>query len=437
VILDVVYNHTAESDHTGPTLSYRGIDNATYYRLDPIYPARYLNFTGTGNTLNLQERPVMRMVLDNLRYWVDEMHVDGFRFDLAASLGRGGLDFDPRSSFLDAIYQDRVLSQVKLIAEPWDLGPDGYVTGRFLAPWSEWNDRYRDDMRRYWRGDETQASLIARRLTGSPDLFATGERSPQAAINFVTCHDGFTLHDLVSYTQKHNRANGEENRDGTPENFSHNFGVEGPTNDRAIIAAREQQKRNLLATLLLSQGVPMLLGGDEIGRTQRGNNNAYNQDNPTSWYDWKLDEDKRALLEFTARLIAIRHRHPNLRRRAFLDGRLQEDGEAPRVRWLREDGEEMTDSEWQAPWYRCFALFLGAETGELDRDGEPLRDDPLLLILNASGLDVDFSLPAGMWSLAVDTARPEVAEDAEIHSSGATYTVAACSLALLRGSEQP
>jgi glycogen operon protein len=435
VILDTVFNHTAEADHTGPTLVYRGVDNATYYRLEPTNPARYTNFTGTGNTLNLHEPAVMRLVLDALRYWVEEMHVDGFRFDLAATLGRRQLDFDPRSSFLDAIYQDPVLSQVKLIAEPWDLGPDGYALGRFPAPWSEWNDRYRDEVRRYWRGDETQASQIAWRLTGSPDLFATDERTTRASINFVTSHDGFTLHDLVSYARKHNTANGEEERDGAGENYSQNFGIEGPATEPAIRAEREQQKRNFLATLLFSQGVPMLLGGDEIGRTQGGNNNPYNQDNLTSWYDWDLDEDRRRLLEFTSHLIAIRRRHPNLRRQAFLDGRLHEHGDHLPLRWLREDGQEMTDGEWHTPWYRCFGLHLGGDIEELDADGERLRDDPMLIILNASERPVDFALPDRSWSVVVDTSRPDVPEDAETYAGGETYPVAARSLALLRGFE--
>ena len=444
VILDVVFNHTAESDHTGPTLAYRGVDNATYYRLEPLNPARYVNLTGTGNTLDLHERPVMRLVLDSLRYWVEEMHVDGFRFDLAATLGRRELDFDARSSFFDSIHQDPVLSRVKLVAEPWDLAPDGYALGQFPSPWSEWNDRYRDGVRRYWRGDETNTTQIAWRLTGSPDLFATDERTPQASINFVTTHDGFTLHDLVSYDQKHNLANGEEDRDGAAENYSQNFGAEGPTTDSVILAAREQQKRNLLATLLLSQGVPMLLGGDEIGRTQQGNNNPYNQDNATSWYDWNLDEDRRRLLEFTSRLIDLRSRHPNLRRRAFLDGRIHAAGERLPLRWLREDGQEMTDGEWHTPWYRCFALLLDGEIDDLDADGGRLHDDALLIILNASELPVAFLLPPGpqgpsrppgAWSLAVDTARPEVREDAEVFDEGAMYTVAACSLALLRAVE--
>lgn len=431
VILDVVFNHTAESDHTGPTLSFRGIDNATYYRLDAMNPARYVNVTGTGNTLDLHQPPVLRLVLDCLRYWVEEMHVDGFRFDLTTTLGRRERDFDARSSFFDAIYQDPVLSRVKLIAEPWDLGPDGYATGRFPEPWSEWNDRYRDDLRRYWRGDEIPAIDVARRLTASPDLFATGDRPPQASINFVTCHDGFTLEDLVSYATKHNLANGEEGRDGAAENFSQNFGVEGPTPDPQINAARAQQKRNLLATLLLSQGVPMLLGGDEIGRTQLGNNNPYNQDNPTSWYDWQLTGDRLDLLEFTSRLLSIRRRFPALRHQQFLDG--YHPGDTNHIRWLREDGTKMTDAEWHAPWYRCFAMYLEEQPEGPSGQAIASGNDALILILNASEQPVNFLLPGRPWSLVVDTARPDVAEDEEEFPGTNFYPVSARSLVLLKG----
>ena len=430
VILDVVYNHTSESDAMGPTLSFRGIDNATYYRFDPLNPANYLNFTGTGNTLNLHERPVLRLVLDSLRYWAQEMHVDGFRFDLAVTVARDQLEFDQRSSFLDAVYQDPVLSRLKLIAEPWDLGPDGYRTGSFPSPWSEWNDHYRDDIRRFWRGDQLSAMAVARRLTASPDLFATAERSPQASINYFTSHDGFTLHDLVSYAEKHNLANAEDNRDGAWENFSQNFGVEGPTQDPKVREARERQKRNLLATLLLSQGVPMLLGGDEIGRTQNGNNNPYNQDNPTSWYDWNLDDARRDLLDFTSRLVRVRQRHPSLRRSHFLDGDLHE-GAKRHARWLHSDGSEITDAEWQAPG-TCFALYLDGDIEDLDEHATPARDDQLLLILNPSDSPVGFRLPSGTWSLVVDTARPEVPEDSLSYREDVPYAMAPRSLALLR-----
>jgi glycogen operon protein len=432
VLLDVVYNHTSEADETGPTLSYRGLDNATYYRLDPLNPAKYVNYTGTGNTLNLHEPSVLRLVLDSLRYWVQEMHVDGFRFDLAATLARTNRDFDPRSSFLDAVYQDPVLSQVKLIAEPWDLGPEGYRTGGFPAPWSEWNDKFRDDTRRYWRGDPNSSGPFARRVTASPDVFATTGRGPRASINYVTSHDGFTLQDLVTYSTKRNLANGEENHDGANENLSLNEGVEGPSPDAAVRVAREQQKRNLLATLLFAQGVPMLLGGDEMGRTQSGNNNAYNQDNPTSWYDWRFDDEQRDLLDFTSRLIGLRRRHPNLRRRDFLDGHTTGQERPRQLRWLREDGHDMTDGEWHSPWYHCFALYLDGDIDELGADGQPVRDDALLLILNAAKTDVTFLLPKQPWSLLVDTSRPQTLEDAEVYTGGEKYVITAHSLALLR-----
>jgi glycogen operon protein len=428
VILDVVPNHSAEAAETGPTLSFRGIDNATYYRLDPVNPAHYLNFTGTGNTLNLHERPVLRLVLDSLRYWVQAMHVDGFRIDLAATLARGALDFDARSSFLDAVYQDPVLSRVKLIAEPWDIGPGGYQTGRFPAPFSEWNDGFRDGVRRFWRGDEGQAGQLARGLTASPDLYAGGERGPSASINYVTCHDGFTLQDLVSYANKHNAANGENNHDGAPENYSQNFGVEGPTRDPKIIAAREQLKRNLLATLLFSQGVPMLLGGDELGRTQGGNNNAFNQDNAVSWYDWDFDDRRRDLMAFTRRLIDVRRAHPALRQSRFLAGG-PEGGEA-RLRWLRDDGREMTAGDWGAPWHRCLGLHLTAEV--LETRAEHLEEGSLLLILNAADAPIEFALPAGTWSLVIDTARPGASEGQKFVSGKQRYAIDPRSIALLR-----
>jgi isoamylase len=430
VILDVVCNHTAESFEKGPTLSMRGIDNATYYRLDPVNPAHYLNFTGTGNTLNLHERPVLRLVLDNLRYWVQEMHVDGFRLDLATVLARDALDFDERSSFLDAVYQDPILSRVKLIAEPWDLAPGGYQAGRFPAPFSEWNDWFRDDVRRYWRGDEGHALRLARRLTASPDRYAAGERDTSASINYVTSHDGYTLNDLVSYKDKHNLANGENNRDGPADGYSHNFGVEGASSDPQVAAARAQQQRNLLATLLFSQGVPMLLGGDEIGRTQAGNNNAFNQDNPTSWYDWALDRSRCDLLRFTSRLIAIRRAHPALSQTRFLTGGPDE-GAFNDLRWLREDGHDMAAGDWADPWRRCFGMLIAA--GSKDSDDKHAPDGPLLLLLNASDRAIDFSMPPGQWSLAVDTARPDVPEDTESYAARRPYTVSPRSMTLLAG----
>jgi glycogen operon protein len=321
VILDVVYNHTSEGNELGPTLSFRGIDNPTYYRLSAEQPRYYLNFTGTGNSFNARHPQVLRLIMDSLRYWVLEMHVDGFRFDLAATLARELHDVDRLSSFFDIIHQDPVLSQVKLIAEPWDIGQGGYQVGNFPIIWTEWNDKYRDTVRRFWRGDEDQMAELGYRLTGSSDLYQDDGRSPQASINFVTAHDGFTLHDLVSYNEKHNEANGEDNRDGNNHNISYNFGVEGPTDDPKIRVAREQQMRNFLATLLFSQGTPMICGGDERGRTQQGNNNAYAQDNEISWFDWQETELSRSLYDFTCRVVQLRHEHPALHRKKFFQGR--------------------------------------------------------------------------------------------------------------------
>jgi glycogen operon protein len=370
VILDVVYNHTAEGDHLGPTLSFRGIDNPTYYRLAPGDARRYLDDTGTGNSLNMNHPQALRLIMDSLRYWVTEMHVDGFRFDLAAALARELYDVDKLSSFFDIIHQDPVISRVKLIAEPWDVGPGGYQVGNFPVLWSEWNGKYRDAVRRYWRGDEGLMDDLAYRLTGSSDLYQDDGRKPCASINFVTAHDGFTLHDLVSYNTKHNEANGEDNRDGVDENYSWNHGVEGPTDDPAIIALRERQKRNFLATLLLSQGVPMLLGGDELGRTQQGNNNAYCQDNEISWFHWTLDERQQQLLAFTRRLIALRRAHPNLRRRNFFHGRPIYGSAARDILWLRPDGREMTVAEWQASWIRSLGMMISGEPADAVA-GEP------------------------------------------------------------------
>src|SRR5579863_5447038 len=356
VILDVVYNHTAEGNHFGPTLSFKGVDNATYYRLtgDQRY---YMDYTGTGNTLNVRHPQVLKLVMDSLRYWILEMHVDGFRFDLAAALARELHEVDRLSSFFDVINQDPVISQVKLIAEPWDVGEGGYQVGKFPVLWAEWNGKYRDTVRRYWKGDPGQLAEFGYRLTGSSDLYQRDGRHPTASINFVTAHDGFTLQDLVSYNDKHNEANGEDNRDGTNDNDSWNHGVEGPTEDSSIQDLRERQKRNFLATLLLSQGVPMLSGGDEIGRTQNGNNNGYAQDNETSWFDWNLDDRRRTLLEFVRNLIDLRKSHPNLHRRKFFQDR-RIDPEAPErqvnggaevdILWLRTDGKEMTQEEWRS-----------------------------------------------------------------------------------------
>jgi glycogen operon protein len=423
VILDVVYNHTAEGDHSGPTLSLRGIDNFIYYRLDPHDPARYLNFTGTGNSLNTAHRVVLAMVMDSLRYWVEEMHVDGFRFDLAATLARGVHgSFDRNGAFLAALRQDPVLSRVKLFAEPWDVGEGGYQLGNFPPGWSEWNDKYRDAMRSYWKGDGGKVGELASRLSGSSDVFQRSGRGPTASVNFVTTHDGFTLHDLVSYERKRNQANLEENRDGSPDNRSANYGVEGPTQDAAIVSMRERQKRNLLATLLFSQGVPLLLAGDEMGRTQQGNNNAYCHDSELSWLDWELDGEARALLDFTRRLIALRNAHPLFRRRTWFRGRAESD---PDVVWLNYAGAEMTDQEWNRSSARCLgALISGRGLGERDERGVPVVDADLLLLLNANEGDVPFPLPSGRWEGLVDTSL-------ENPSFETTYPLKGRSLALL------
>jgi glycogen operon protein len=402
LILDVVYNHTAEGDHHGPTLSLRGIDNLIYYRLDPHDPARYLNFTGTGNSLNTAHRVVLALVMDSLRYWVEEMHVDGFRFDLAATLARGTQGgFDRNSAFLAAVRQDPVLSRVKLFAEPWDLGEDGYQLGNFPPGWSEWNDKYRDAVRSYWKGDGGKVGELASRLSGSSDVFQRSGRGPTASVNFVTTHDGFTLQDLVSYERKHNEANLEENRDGSADNRSANYGVEGPAADAAVVSLREKQKRNLLATLLFSQGVPLLLAGDEMGRTQGGNNNAYCHDSELSCVDWGLEGEARDFMAFTRRLIELRRAHPLFRRRNWFRGRAET---APDVVWLNDAGVEMTDQEWTRSGARCLgALLSGRGLTERDERGAPVVDTDLLLLLNSNEGDVPFPLPAGRWELLVDT----------------------------------
>jgi isoamylase len=420
VILDVVYNHTAEGNHLGPTLSFKGVDNATYYRLVEDQPRYYMDYTGTGNTLNVRNPQVLKLIMDSLRYWILEMHVDGFRFDLAAALARELHEVDRLSSFFDVINQDPVISQVKLIAEPWDVGEGGYQVGKFPTLWAEWNGRYRDTVRRYWKGDGGQLAELGYRLTGSSDLYQRDSRHPTASINFITAHDGFTLQDLVSYNDKHNEANGEENRDGTNDNDSWNHGAEGPTDDPAIRDLRERQKRNFLATLFLSQGVPMLCGGDEIGRTQNGNNNGYAQDNETSWFDWNLDDSRRELLEFTRILIELRQSHPNLHRRKFFQDR-RIDPEAPErmvnggaegdITWLRTDGKEMAQGEWQAGWVRCVGLVLNGRTlDDVNAIGEPIHDDSFLILLNPHHEAVRFMLPAASkgtaWDLCIDTSKP-------------------------------
>jgi isoamylase len=418
VILDVVYNHTSEGNHMGPMLSFRGIDNATYYRLVQDNPRYYMDYTGTGNTLNMRHPQVLKMVMDSLRYWVLEMHVDGFRFDLAAALARELHDVDRLSAFFDVINQDPVLSKVKLIAEPWDVGEGGYQVGRFPPLWAEWNGKYRDVVRRYWKGDDGQLAELGYRLTGSSDLYQRDGRKPSASINFITAHDGFTLYDLVSYNQKHNEANKEDNRDGANDNYSWNCGVEGPTDDPKIEDLRYRQMRNMLATLLFSQGVPMICAGDEIARTQQGNNNAYCQDNPISWLDWNLDDRKKALLEFTRFLIELRREHPNFRRRKFFQDRKISPASAERMHvdglevqdlgWYRPDGQPMTEEEWTAGWVRCLGMRLSGRTlNDVDRYGDPVRDESFLLCLNPHHEHIEFYLPPCTtkcaWEVLVDT----------------------------------
>jgi glycogen operon protein len=405
VILDVVYNHTAEGNHLGPTLAYRGIDNPSYYRLVDGQPRFYNDSTGTGNSLNVRNPHVLQLMMDSLRYWVLEMHVDGFRFDLAASLARQFHEVDRLSAFFDIIQQDPVISQVKLIAEPWDVGDGGYQVGNFPPLWSEWNGKYRDTVRDYWRQSGAPIGDLAERLTGSSDLYEATGRRPFASINFVTCHDGFTLADLVSYNDKHNEANGEDGRDGTDDNRSWNCGVEGPTDDPDVLALRRQQVRNFLATLFLSQGVPMLLGGDEMGRTQHGNNNAYCQDSPLSWYDWgAVDRD---LLAWTQRLITLRREHPVFRRRRFFQGRpLRRSGSAdqlPDIAWFRPDGAEMTDADWAVGYAKSLAVYLnGSAIPDPDVHGRPLVDNSFYLIFNGWEDEIDFTLPEARWAPSWD-----------------------------------
>ncbi|MEX1183352.1 MAG: glycogen debranching protein GlgX [Gemmatimonadota bacterium] len=421
VILDVVYNHTAEGSELGPTLSLRGIDNATYYKLVPDQPRYYMNYTGTGNSLNAQHPQVLKLVMDSLRHWVTDMHVDGFRFDLASTLAREQHHVTRLSSFFDAIHQDPALSRVKLIAEPWDVGEGGYQVGNFPVLWAEWNDKYRDAVRRFWRGDDGQMAELAYRLTGSSDLYQEDGRHPYASINFLAAHDGFSLHDLVTYERKHNEANGEDNRDGHDNNISASYGAEGETDDQQIMDVRERQKRNFLATLFLSQGVPMLCAGDELGRTQRGNNNAYAQDNEISWLDWNLDERRSALLEFTRRLIELRAHHPVLRRRKYYRGLRIRDSDQRDLTWLRPDGLEMTDSEWDAAWSRALGVMLSGEVlAELDENGDLQTDDTLLMLINAYVQPIDFRLPGDpgeSWEVLVDTATGRV-EPGRRHEAG-------------------
>ena len=437
VILDVVYNHTGEGNHLGPTLSLRGIDNAAYYRLNPENPRYYVDYTGCGNSLNVAYPQTLRLLMDSLRYWVTEMHVDGFRFDLASTLAREAHHVDPGGSFFDAIQQDPVLAQVKLIAEPWDLGEGGYRVGGFPKGWSEWNDRYRDTLRAYWKGSDGVIGEFARRLTGSSDLFEGAGRRPTASVNYVTAHDGYTLHDLVTYEVKHNAANGEDNCDGHNHNLSWNCGVEGETTDAAINALRERQQRNFIATLFLSLGVPMLLGGDEIDRTQGGNNNAYCQDNETAWTDWRMTPGKTRLLEFTRRMIRLRREHAIFRRSRFFRGESMAGSGARDIVWLKPEGGEMGPHEWSLPHARCLGVYLSGEgLTETDAMGRPLESETFLIIFNAHHDHLAFMLPefvpGARWERVMDTGRDDGLSRDGLVAAGTPYDIGGRSLALLR-----
>jgi glycogen operon protein len=414
VILDVVYNHTAEGNHLGPTLSMRGLDNGAYYRLEEKDREYYTDYTGTGNSLNMRHPHTLQVVMDSLRYWVLEMHVDGFRFDLAAALARTFYDVDRLSAFFDIVQQDPVVSQVKLIAEPWDVGPGGYQVGNFPPLWTEWNGRYRDTVRDFWRGQPNTLGEFASRFTGSSDLYQDDGRRPFASINFVTAHDGFTLHDLVSYDNKHNESNGEDNRDGSDDNRSWNHGVEGPTDDANVLDLRARQSRNLLATLMLSQGVPMMLHGDEISRTQQGNNNAYCQDNELTWMSWKDTEKHTELFTFASELIAFRRAHPVFRRKRFFDGRPTHRGAGPEdIAWFTPEGAHMSEEDWEATFGKAITVYLNGE-GIHDRDlrGEWVRDDSFVLFFNAHYEDIEFTVPGkeygAQWQIVVNTDTGEV-----------------------------
>jgi isoamylase len=426
VILDVVYNHTGEGSHLGPMLCFKGLDNAAYYRLQPQQRRLYMDYTGTGNSLNMRHPNVLQLIMDSLRYWVEEMHVDGFRFDLAATLARELHDVDRLSAFFDIIQQDPVVRQVKLIAEPWDVGEGGYQVGNFPPLWSEWNGKYRDTVRDYWRGANQTLGDFANRFTGSSDLYATTGRVPSASINFITAHDGFTLADLVSYDEKHNEANGEDNRDGESHNRSWNCGVEGPTDDPQVVTLRRRQQRNFLATLMLSQGIPMLLGGDEIGRTQRGNNNAYCQDNEISWFDWETADEE--LLRFTTELIALRRKHPVFRRRRWFLGRPIHGAGVKDIGWFKPDGGEMSEADWREGFAKSLGVFLnGGAIQTLDVRGELVVDASFYLAFNAFEQPMAFRLPDGAgwgrqwsrWVTVLDT------ETGEAHADGGGQEVAA------------
>jgi isoamylase len=435
VILDVVYNHTAEGNQLGPTLSLRGIDNAAYYRLSPEDRRCYLDFTGCGNSLNMTHPRVLQLIMDSLRYWVQDMHVDGFRFDLASTLARELYAVNKLGAFFDIVHQDPVLSRVKLIAEPWDVGEGGYQVGNFPVLWTEWNGKYRDNVRRFWKGDGGTVSEFATRLSGSSDLYEQSGRRPYASINFITCHDGFTLEDLVSYNEKHNEANGEDNKDGANDNHSWNCGAEGPTDDAAIKALRAQQKRNLIATLLFSQGVPMICAGDELGHSQRGNNNAYCQDNELTWLHWDLDADRQDFLNFVRKVTGLWRTQPVFQRRRFFHGRGIRGSEVKDISWIDPAGQEMSDEAWSADFVRCLGVRLAGDLiGDLDDQGQPVVGDSFLLLLNAHHEGIPFHLPATkaehQWERVLDTADP--AADSTVFAADAVYALSARSLCVLR-----
>ncbi|MCY1143479.1 glycogen debranching protein GlgX [Actinoplanes sp. Pm04-4] len=437
VILDVVYNHTAEGNHLGPTLSFRGIDNPAYYRLVEEDKQFYYDTTGTGNSLNVRHHESLRLIMDSLRYWVTEMHVDGFRFDLAAALAREFHAVDRLAAFFDLVNQDPIVSQVKLIAEPWDVGDGGYQVGGFPPLWTEWNGRYRDSVRDFWRGEPSSLGEFASRFTGSSDLYEIDGRRPIASINFVTAHDGFTLDDLVSYNEKHNDANGEDNRDGESHNRSWNCGVEGPTDDPEIVALRERQKRNFLATMLLSQGVPMIAHGDELGRTQGGNNNVYCQDNEISWVNWEEARNQDVLTGFTRRLTALRAKHPIFRRRRFFTGESFGDDKVPDIAWLRRDGQPMTEADWNTRSGMTMTVFLnGKGIPERDALGEAITDDSFLLLFNPLGDPVEFTLPdrtfGRTWEIVVNTADPLLAIRRKTAKAASQHEVMGHTLVVLR-----
>ena len=435
VILDVVYNHTAEGNQMGPTLSMRGIDNSAYYKLSPDDARYYMDYTGCGNSLNVRHPRVLQLIMDSLRYWVTEMHVDGFRFDLASTLARALYEVDRLSAFFDIIHQDPILSQVKLIAEPWDVGMGGYQVGNFPVLWSEWNGKYRDTVRRFWKGDGDTLAEFATRLSGSSDLYQGDGRKPYASINFITCHDGFNLQDLVSYNEKHNDANGEQNQDGATDNDSWNGGAEGPTDDPAITALRWQQKRNLITTLLLSQGVPMLLAGDELSHTQQGNNNTYCQDNDLTWLPWELTDEQRAFGDFVRQVLDIRRTQPVFQRRQFFQGRPIYGQDVQDITWFDPSGQEMSADAWQTGYARCLGVQLAGDLiGDSDERGEPLWGDSILLLMNAHYEAMPFTIPTrgegAPWERLLDTADPSAA--AMACPAGQPYTLQGRSMVVLR-----